>query len=840
MNEFRNNIVNNAINKLNKKDTEINSKNTNYLNILDSFITSGSSNTDANNHNKFKDENNIKKINYYINELKTQETYFGGSLKFNNKVNIKTYKDKENELTNILICLDEDYKDSLFCERTNDFKSLNYYRKKLVLIFEFLGILKNNNIKDPIFKYLLNEKDKKYKNPDTYSYYTKNLMNSSPIGAKDIYVWEEYINKYNFDKIYHDNDLIYSTNYFFMDNIIHTCNVNKYNNNIHILQPLKIFLNSKNVIDNKIVLELINSDKYLFNDSKIDVNLKTKEQKICSKEIINSFDLNQNFDKLKSNIKLISINYIFFKDILNDLDNNSDNKNKKENITNIFKLKMKIKNDLENMPKIKENISNSNIDKDSTRKINDYLDPLKPVYIDSINLIKNKINKYRINDENKYLINKINNYEKILNSFIDYINNDNFNLIDFNTKISLFTTKLYTNYTNFSSNFKVQYSLIETIKTMCKLDVKQPLVKIPTFESNKYNIANYFNDTNVANNIINNKYSLLPIYIYIQNSSNTSFINTNHIVMLIKNNKLEYNYNTDKTDKVIDNLECTLFLLKGDGKYEILEKENYKLFETNLFYDYHFMQESKDIKNNELSFYLINSLLSNFKKNPIFAGMNINIQNSYVSNNRIINFHKLRNFFDEKLYDKSNIKISENNLSKINLIKTDYFYLENFYECLFTILNTTEKNILTNFYSSDKLKSNIYLDFKTYINDYLIKNGILDNFDIEKKINKLKSKDVSNLEVNINKYILKYFNENKDYYKKYIDLLKSISIYSNGFVNKLNIKDINSITGRDFANHSYLFKSKLYFNFIINNLNNDKNNTKIDEIINKNYMQIIN
>ena len=192
---------------------------------------------------------------------------------------------------------------------------------------------------------------------------------------------------------------------------------------------------------------------------------------------------------------------------------------------------MKIKNDLENMPKIKENISNSNIDKDSTRKINDYLDPLKPVYIDSINLIKNKINKYRINDENKYLINKNNNYEKILNSFIDYINNDNFNLIDFNTKISLFTTKLYTNYTNFSSNFKVQYSLIETIKTMCKLDVKQPLVKIPTFESNKYNIANYFNDTNVINNIINNKYSLLPIYIYIQNSSNTSFINTNHIVM---------------------------------------------------------------------------------------------------------------------------------------------------------------------------------------------------------------------------------------------------------------------------------------------------------------------
>ena len=37
-------------------------------------------------------------------------------------------------------------------------------------------------------------------------------------------------------------------------------------------------------------------------DNKIDINLKNKEQKICTKEIINSFQLNHDFDKLKKEI----------------------------------------------------------------------------------------------------------------------------------------------------------------------------------------------------------------------------------------------------------------------------------------------------------------------------------------------------------------------------------------------------------------------------------------------------------------------------------------------------------------------------------------------------------
>lgn len=837
--DFRNKIVNDAINKLNKNDLEINSRNNNYLSILDNFIKNGSSTENINKNELYDKSANIKKVNYYLNKLNTQKNFFGGSLKLNNKTSIKTYKDKEYEINNMLVCLDDDYKDSLFCAKSNDFKNLNYYKQKLVSIFEYLNVLKRNNINDPIFKFLLMEKDKKYKD-EFFSSYTTKFMDSMPIESRNIYKWEEYINKYNFDKIYHDNELIYTSNYFFMDHIINICNVNKYNNNIHVLPQLKIFLNSKNIVDNKIVLELINSDNYLINDSKIDVNLKTKEQKICAKEIINSFDLNQNFNKLKENIKLISIGYIFFKDILNGIDkiiktNSSySSSNSSSNIDNMINLKSKIQNDLN---KINELNKYSDKKEKEVKEVSEYIDAQKDTYINAINLINKKINKYRIYDENKYLISKINNYNKILTSFLSYIDSDEFNFIDFNMKISLFFTKIYTNYTNFSSNFKVHHSLIKTINELCKLNRSEHLVSIPKLEQNKYNIGNYFTNSDISSNIMQNKYSLIPIYIYIQNSNNISFVNTNHLVMLIKNNKLEYNYNTDKTDNVKDNLECTLFLLKGDGKYEVQEKENYKLFETNLFYDYHCMQENYDIKDKDISFYLINSLISNFKKNSTFNSMNISIKNSYVSKNRIINFYKLRNLFDEKLNDKTNFKISESNLSKINLIKTDYFYIENFYECLFTILNSTEKSMYTEYTKSSELKQKNYLDFKTYIENFLKKNNILDNFDIEKKINKLKSKDNSDIELNLNKYVSKYFNENKDYYKKYIDLLKIVSIYCNSFINQLNNKDISTIIGKDFDNHSYLFKSKLYFNFIINELNKDKDS--IDKIIKSNYTQIV-
>ena len=815
MKDFRNNIIKSAINKLNKNDLEINSKNKNYLSILDSFVSTGSS-IDEN-----KNEN-IKKVNYYLDELKNQNTFFGGSLKFNNKKNIKKQEDKDTLLSNVLICLDEDYKNSLFCEKINEFDNLIYYRKQLVFIYDFINILKNNSIKDPIFTYLIQEKEKKSDIHNPFSIYKNNIMNSMPRDASNIYIWEEYINKYNYSYIFQNNNLINTSNQFLMDHIINLCNENKFNANIKVLQPLKIFLNSKNVIDNKITLELLNSKDYYNIDNKIDINLKNKEQKICTKEIINSFQLNHDFDKLKKNIQLISVGYIFYKDILNGLEKTTE-------ITTIFDLNDKIISDLNKLKTFDK--------KDS--QFNEFIDNQKNLYKETINFIKKKINKYRLYDENTYLINKINYYNKLLDSLNDYIDNDKFNLDNLHSQIMVFNTKLLLNYNRFKTNFMVHHSLIETIKNMCQLNSNKPLVEFRNLHDNKYDIDNYFTNQETTYSILNNKYSLLPIYIYIQNSQNTSFVNTNHLVMLIDNNRNNQINNINKFNKPNrDDLECTLFLLKGDGKYEIQENDNFKLFETNLYYDYYCLQENKDIKNKDMSFFLINTLLDNFKKNMSFRSLNINIQNSYVSNNRIINFNKLRSFFDDKLQDKSDIKIKDNYLSKINLIKTDFFYLENFYECLFTIFNNTDKKIFANFLNIDNLNPNENLNFQNYIENYLIKKQVLDNFDIDKKINKLKNKDTDELKKNINKYISKYFNENKSYYKKYMDLLKSISIYCNGFINQLKIKDLNNIFSNDFKDQSYLFKSRLYFNTILNDLNN-KDNKYLNDIIDKNYKSTV-
>lgn len=815
MKDFRNNIIKSAINKLNKNELEINSKNKNYLSILDSFVSTGSST------NENKNEN-IKKVNYYLDELKNQNTFFGGSLKFNNKKNIKKQEDKDNLLSNVLICLDEDYKNSLFCEKINEFDNLIYYRKQLVFIYDFINILKNNSIKDPIFTYLIQEKEKKSDIHNRFSIYKNNIMNSMPRDASNIYIWEEYINKYNYSYIFQNNNLINTSNQFLMDHIINLCNENKFNANIKVLQPLKIFLNSKNVIDNKITLELLNSKDYYNIDNKIDINLKNKEQKICTKEIINSFQLNHDFDKLKKNIQLISVGYIFYKDILNGLEKTTE-------ITTIFDLNDKIISDLNKLKTFDK--------KDS--QFNEFIDNQKNLYKETINFIKKKINKYRLYDENTYLINKINYYNKLLDSLNDYIDNDKFNLDNLHSQIMVFNTKLLLNYNRFKTNFMVHHSLIETIKNMCQLNSNKPLVEFRNLHDNKYDIDNYFTNQETTYSILNNKYSLLPIYIYIQNSQNTSFVNTNHLVMLIDNNRNNQINNINKFNKPNrDDLECTLFLLKGDGKYEIQENDNFKLFETNLYYDYYCLQENKDIKNKDMSFFLINTLLDNFKKNMSFRSLNINIQNSYVSNNRIINFNKLRSFFDDKLQDKSDIKIKDNYLSKINLIKTDFFYLENFYECLFTIFNNTDKKIFANFLNIDNLNPNENLNFQNYIENYLIKKQVLDNFDIDKKINKLKNKDTDELKKNINKYISKYFNENKSYYKKYMDLLKSISIYCNGFINQLKIKDLNNIFSNDFKDQSYLFKSRLYFNTILNDLNN-KDNKYLNDVIDKNYKSTV-
>ena len=230
MKDFRNNIINSAINKLNKNELEINSKNKNYLSILNSFTSTGSS-IDEN-----KNEN-IKKVNYYLDELKDQNTFFGGSLKFNNKTNITKHEDKDNLLSNILICLDEDYKKSLFCEKINEFDNLLYYRKQLVFIFDFINILKNNSIKDPIFTYLIQEKEKKSDIHNPFTIYKNNIMDSMPRDASNIYIWEEYVNKYNYSYIFQNNNLINTSNQFLMDHIINLCNVNKFNANIKVLQP---------------------------------------------------------------------------------------------------------------------------------------------------------------------------------------------------------------------------------------------------------------------------------------------------------------------------------------------------------------------------------------------------------------------------------------------------------------------------------------------------------------------------------------------------------------------------------------------------------------------------
>ena len=130
MNGFRNKIINGAVTKLNKNELEINSKNKNYLSILGDFVSTGSSK----NEYEIKKEN-IKKVNNYLDNLKKQDTFFGGSIKFNNKTNIKIFKDKENEMTNMLICLDDDYKDSLFCEKTNDYNNVHYYCKFVYTIY---------------------------------------------------------------------------------------------------------------------------------------------------------------------------------------------------------------------------------------------------------------------------------------------------------------------------------------------------------------------------------------------------------------------------------------------------------------------------------------------------------------------------------------------------------------------------------------------------------------------------------------------------------------------------------------------------------------------------------
>lgn len=740
MNRFREKILKNVSEKINNGDLSI----------------------QQNNHTTYNSNNNMrKKLQLYKDKLKENQNFFGGSLKQNLIKEDNTLFKKKDEKTlidtskinniplNLSFCLDENYRNNFICKN----------------VLQDQKFFFNSNLYGNLSSLVLLNKEK-----NTVSLPINNLFTKKDI-LEEKYIKEQNFEKYEdfennikeipFNHIYNDEKISFSNN--LIDVLLFEINNNVKKNSLNtmVLDTLKLncIINlpeqlSESQLENKIDISITNLQKKVDSNSNSIININDN----CLREELKHFTINvKDYDTINNTINVLSKLYVVYDILLGNTKSNIFSKNF-EGLLDIKKFILERKN-------------NHDFISNLTKKLN--------ILLQHVNNFEKYINLETENTNKQIVSKKINKVEILLKSIIDNINNSNIDLKI--SEILKLVSKIQKNKNSYYQNFKSLKSVLDTISTVCDYKNKKQ-------EKENKKISSLLDFT------LKEKYvSIYKDYlksIVLQNFSKTTFFIP--ISMLVSQN---YKYNTCNALLLINKLDnknvfATLYILKGDIDLNV----NNKVYETNVFYDYNLFHDniSKNINNN--IFELLKVLLS-----TAFPGMSLKLELADCCTRRLNDLYSVNEFVNEV----SKLELMTSNKEKLNLIKNEYFYLENFYQALYDISNLEFSNPYSKVSSSSKLS------YKQHV-EYLYQYDILKHGNMKNKLDNLKSKiNETNKNHVVNLFLKEIYAYNKLNFQKYKTFMDIINLYINNFIEKKI--DFNKVSIDDISFLSESFINKLLF-----------------------------
>jgi len=351
--------------------------------------------------------------------------------------------------------------------------------------------------------------------------------------------------------------------------------------------------------------------------------------------------------------------------------------------------------------------------------------------------LKNLLGESNLTSHNEIISKKI---QKII-SLVANIGNVTIDNLDMKTKeFYKILLKVKKNKFSYFRNFKALKTMLMAVTETC--------------ENKDLTNSNY--KDYLRNMLKKNKNFILPINLLAMRDNK---YNTCQFMLLMK---------YDITKRVYD---CTLYVLKGDIDLNV----NRKVYETNVFYDY-----------NNVMKLLANEIRS------LLPTMNISINVSMSCRKRMTGLFSINQYADSV----RDLTLTNSNKYELNLIKNEYFYLENYYQALYDIHNILNKSI----------------SYESHVG-HLYYYGILKDGNMKNKLENLgthaQNMDKTKKSELINLFISKVFSKGKQNYHKYVDFMKIIKLYINQFMNEKFTQNIN--TNDDIKHLSNAFISKILF-----------------------------
>ena len=439
-----------------------------------------------------------------------------------------------------------------------------------------------------------------------------------------------------------------------------------------------------------------------------------------------------------------------------------------ENINSISRQQIIKKNKIINI-RIYQNYS-------SDKNSNIFFNPCTNNIINNINIPLNVINEtgtQTIIEEKDKKIMKKKNLKNEKNRIGNSLNNKTKKELQKNEK-----------HYNFNKTFSVGFKKKKVIKSdnkICKRKNKN-MIKNHSYNINfkKKKIVNL--KGNVSNKKDKKKIFEVNEDLNNSNNNNSNKTNRNKKVINYNNKNNEINNRSDEKNKVAK--KYSLFNLKNDNKYLIINDGNY---------DSHYHENSKISINN---IYIKKENKIELDKNQFFMkGHNIANETKFENHrDGETNFHSskflLNNSKKANPNDNNDIKIKENK----------------------TIINSNKDNIINMKHKFENLSI-------VKNNDILINEG--------KRFN-----DINNININKNQVNI---NDNKEFYSKFITNIHSnINKFFFDYGNKIEYDEKNII--KKIYNNDKIYRQKLYVNDITKNnfqilsKNNKKENKEINQI----------
>jgi len=735
MNSFREKILKNVSDKINNGDLNIQKNN-----FSDSNLSK---------------ENTEQKLQLYKDKLKENQSFFGGSIKQNLIKEDNTLFKKKDETTlidttkinniplNLSFCLDENYRDNFICQNVLQdqkfFFNSNLYRNLASLV---LLNKEKNTVSLPINNLFMNKKDvleEKFLKEQHFETYDDFENNIKELPFKHIY---------NNEQISFSNSLI-DVLLFEINN-----NLKKNSTNTMVLDALKLncIINvpeqlNESQMDNKIDITITNLQKKAGNN---DSDSTSKLSDNCLREELKHFTINvKDYDTINNTINVLSKLYVVYDILLGNTKSNIFTKNT-EGLLDIKKFIIERKNTHDFVPTL-------------IKKLN--------LLSQHLNNFEKYINLETENTNKQVIVKKINKVKSLLKNILDNINASNIDL-----KISetlKLISKIQKNKNSYYQNFKSLKSVLDTISTVCDYKNKKEE------KERKQKLSSVFDP------LLKDKY----VTVYKDYLKGAILQNFNKSIFFIPINFLitqNYKYNTCMALLLINkldtqNVSATLYILKGDIDLNI----NSKVYETNIFYDYTLFNDniSKNVSNNIIE--LLKNLLI-----TAFAGKNVKIELASCCNKRLSDLYSINEFVNEL----NKLELMTSNKEQLNLIKNEYFYLENFYQALYDISNLEFATPYSKISGSSKLS------YKQHV-EYLYQYDVLKHGNMKNKLDDLKSRiDLNNQNHVVNLFIKEIFGTSKLNFQKYKFFMKMINLYINRFIekqidlNKISIENINFLS----------------------------------------------